>query len=62
MDYTGFREFPFPSTLSDSDIRVKSFFLKLPDDEQLKLLNGSGSYEVFHDRVVHRMKQETAAL
>jgi len=55
LDYTGFYEFPFPSDLSDDDTQVKKFFLALSDEEQLKLLNDSGSYENFHIRVTQRM-------
>lgn len=58
MDYTGFYEFPFPSELSDEDTQLKKFFLALTDDEQLKLLNGSHSYEEFHDRIGQRVKKE----
>ncbi len=57
MDYTGFYEFPFPSSLSEDDNKVKSFFLKLPDAEQLNLLNGSHSYEEFHARVAQQMNK-----
>ena len=57
MDYSGYYEFPFPSALTEEDTRAKEFFLSLPDDEQLKLLNGTTSYEEFHDRVVTYMKK-----
>jgi hypothetical protein len=55
LDYTGFYEFPFPSDLSDDDTQAKNFFFALSDDEQLELLNDSGSYENFHARVTQRM-------
>lgn len=42
MDYTGYTEFPFPSVLSAEDEQAKKFFLDLPDEEQLKLLNLRG--------------------
>jgi len=58
LDYTGFYEFPFPSVLSDQDRKVKDFFLSLSDDMQLKLLNGSSSYENFHNRVTDYMKKQ----
>ncbi|WP_156900511.1 hypothetical protein [Anaerovorax odorimutans] len=51
MDYTGFKDFPFPKKLSKSDEKIKNFFFSLSDDEQLKLLNGSKSYEMFHERI-----------
>jgi hypothetical protein len=57
MDYSGFYEFPFPSVLSDDGIQTKNFFFALSDDEQLKLLNGSKSYENFQSRVIQRMKE-----
>lgn len=57
MDYTGFYEFPFPSTLSEEDSKAKAFFLSLPDEEQLYLLNGSHSYEEFHSRVMQHIKK-----
>lgn len=56
MDYTGYTEFPFPSLLSEEDEKAKQFFFTLSDEEQLKLLNGSGSYETFCSRVVSRMR------
>jgi hypothetical protein len=56
LDYTGFNEFPFPSSLSGDDTKAKDFFFALPDNEQLNLLNGSHSYEEFHNRVVQRIK------
>lgn len=56
MDYTGFYEFPFPSVLSEEGAQVKKYFLSLKDEEQMKLLNGSLSYESFYDRVVRQMK------
>lgn len=56
MDYTGYTEFPFPSLLSEEDEKAKQFFFTLSDEEQLKLLNGSGSYENFCSRVVSRMR------
>ena len=56
MDYTGFYEFPFPSSLSEDDKKIKSFFFSLSDDTQLSLLNGSHSYEEFHNRVAQQMK------
>lgn len=59
MDYSGFYEFPFPSNVSGEGIEVKKYFLALSDDDQLNLLNGSKSYEEFHDRVVNRMKKSS---
>lgn len=53
MDYSRYHEFPFPSNLSEDDAKLKSFFMSLSDDRQLQLLNGSKSYEQFHDRVSH---------
>ncbi len=58
LDYAGFYEFPFPSVLSDHDREVKNFFFSLSDDMQLKLLNGSRSYESFHDRVTQYMSKQ----
>lgn len=57
MDYSGFTEFPFPSNLSSEGLEAKKYFLALSDDEQLNLLNGSKSYEEFHDRVVNCMNK-----
>lgn len=54
MDYSAYHEFPFPSDLNAEDARLKDFFLGLPDDEQLRLLNGSLSYGEFLGRVVSR--------
>ncbi len=56
MDYTGYYEFPFPSVLTEEDAKAKDFFLSLPDDEQLQLLDGSQSYTEFHDRVLQRIQ------
>lgn len=56
MDYTGFYEFPFPSVLNEKDTEAKNCFLSLSDEEQLKLLNGSKSYEEFHTRILQHMK------
>ena len=53
MDYTGYYEFPFPS--SENDPVVKNFFFSLSDDEQLQLLNGSSSYQNFRDRILQHM-------
>ena len=58
LDYTGYQEFPFPSNLNDSDVGLKNSFLELPDDEQLKLLNSSSSYEEFHNHVIQYMKEK----
>jgi len=58
LDYTGFYEFPFPSVLSDDDTNMKNLFLALSDEEQLKLLNGSHSYDEFHDRILQHVKRE----
>lgn len=60
MNYTGFKDFPFPSNLSKDDESLKDFFLSLSDEEQLKLLNGSLSYEMFHQRVTDRMDRKTS--
>lgn len=59
MDYTGFHEFPFPSNLSGEDIELKNYFMALPDEDQLNLLNGSKSYQEFHDRVANCMKKSS---
>lgn len=53
MDYSGFKDFPFPQNLSSEDEELKKYFLSLSDGEQLKLLNGSGSYDAFHERAAH---------
>jgi hypothetical protein len=58
LDYTGYYEFPFPSNLPEQDRKVKDFFFSLSDDLQLKLLNGSTSYEHFHDRVAEYMGKQ----
>ena len=55
MDYSGFSDFPFPSKISGEEERAKHFFMALPDDEQLVLLNGCQSYEDFRFRVYKRM-------
>ncbi len=55
MDYSGFYEFPFPSVLNEKDTEAKNRFLSLSDEEQLKLLNGSKSYEEFHNRIMQHM-------
>lgn len=58
MDYTGYTEFPFPTTLSAEDETAKKFFLDLPDEEQLKLLNGCSTYAEFHDRLESYRKNQ----
>ncbi len=58
MDYTGYTEFPFPSNLNDDDKKLKDSFLNLPDEEQLKLLNSSRSYNEFHSHVAQYMKEK----
>ncbi|MBW7573301.1 hypothetical protein [Caproiciproducens faecalis] len=58
MDYTGFYEFPFPSNLPERDRKVRDYFFSLSDDMQLKLLNGSSSYENFHERITEYMKNQ----
>lgn len=55
MDYSGFTEFPFPSKLSPDGMKLRDFFLDLPDSEQLELLNRSRSYETFYRNVSSRM-------
>lgn len=57
MDFSGFYEFPFPAALSATDEKVRDFFFALPEEKQLKLLNGCDSYETFHDRVEDQMKK-----
>lgn len=51
MNYNDYYEFPFPSLLSPQESKLKEFFSRLPDEEQLKLLNGSKSYEKFCERI-----------
>ncbi|MCI1965715.1 MAG: hypothetical protein LKJ17_06250 [Oscillospiraceae bacterium] len=55
MDYSEYDEFPFPSGLSESEERLKAYFMSLPDEQQLRLLNGSRSYEEFCGRVKKSM-------
>lgn len=55
MDYSGFHEFPFPSILSSEGEKVKDYFMSLPDEAQLQLLNGCCSYERFYLRVLDQM-------
>lgn len=47
LDYLGFYEFPFPTDLSKEEEALRSYFLSLSDEEQLKLLNASSSYKIF---------------
>lgn len=55
MNYSEYFDFPFPTILSPQEAKLKQFFTSLPDQEQLKLLNGSKSYEKFCERVkLHR--------
>ncbi len=61
MDYSGYSEFPFPSSLSEEERKIRDFFLNLDDGEQLKLLNKSSSYSSFHEIVVSRMNEKEAA-
>ena len=56
MDFSAYREFPFPSGLSAPEEQAKRFFLTLTDNEQLSLLNGCQSYEEFRNRVLGLMK------
>jgi len=55
MDYSGYHEFPFPSKLSEGEKKLKAYFMSLPDAEQLRLLNGSRSYEEFQGRIQKSM-------
>lgn len=61
MDYSGFKEFPFPSQLSEDGKKVRDYFMDLTDEEQLGLLNGSASYNNFYQRVIARMNAKRAA-
>lgn len=56
MDYSGYCEFPFPSKLTEEETKAKAFFMALEDQEQLNLLNGSGSYSIFLNRVMQRIQ------
>jgi hypothetical protein len=56
MDFSGYKEFPFPSNLNGDGIRAKEYFYSLSDGEQLKLLNGSKSYDEFQNRVISCIK------
>lgn len=56
MDYSEFKEFPFPSALDSEGQKVKDYFMSLPDGMQLKLLNGCKSYTDFYSRVLSKMK------
>ena len=56
VDYSGFKEFPFPSVLDSEGEKVKNYFLSLPDGMQLKLLNGCKSYADFYSRVLSKIK------
>jgi hypothetical protein len=60
MDYSGYRNFPFPDDLPKGGEKVKKYFLSLPDETQLQLLNGCLSYGSFYRRVTERMTRETA--
>ncbi len=55
MDFSGYKEFPFPSDLTGDAIPAKEHFFSLSDDEQLKLLNGCKSFEEFKNRVLSSM-------
>ncbi len=55
LDYSGFNEFPFPSKLDGESLKVKNYFMLLPDSAQLKLLNGCKSYGEFYSRVKKEM-------
>lgn len=57
MDYSGFRDFPFPSNLKAEDVKLRNFFMALSDSEQMRLLNASRSYEEFHERVVQQFQK-----
>lgn len=57
MDYSGYRNFPFPENLTAEGEDVRSFFMSLPDGEQLSLLNQSHSYDEFYSFVLHAMRQ-----
>ena len=61
MDYSKYSEFPFPSVLSEKEENAKKYFLALPDGEQLRLLNGSGSYREFLNRVTRRIESARTA-
>jgi hypothetical protein len=55
VDYSKYHEFPFPSELSKSEEKLKAYFMSLTDQDQLRLLNGSRSYEEFRGRVQNEM-------
>ncbi|HBQ46764.1 MAG TPA: hypothetical protein DEB16_05510 [Ruminococcaceae bacterium] len=57
MDYSKYRDFPFPSDLSGEERKARDFFLALPDGEQLRMLHGCLSYKEFFGRVTRRMGQ-----
>ena len=57
MDYSGYRNFPFPEGLTAEEEDVRSFFMKLPDEEQLALLNQSHSYGEFYSFASRAMRQ-----
>lgn len=58
MDFAAFHEFPFPSRLSEEEEQAKRYFMALPDEEQLSLLNGCQSYEEFRFRILKLMDPE----
>jgi hypothetical protein len=62
MDYSLYHEFPFPPKLTEPEEKAKEFFLSLPDNEQLSMLNGCCSYKEFRDRVFARMPEQNAAV
>jgi hypothetical protein len=55
LDYSGYHDFPFPSKLSKEEEKLQAYFMSLPDDDQLRLLNGSKSYAEFCSRVKQDM-------
>jgi hypothetical protein len=56
VDYSGYREFPFPSGLDGEGQKAEDYFMSLPDGMQLKLLDGCKSYDEFYSRVLNKMK------
>lgn len=60
MDYSKYYEFPFPSDLSETDLELKDYFMSLSDEDQLSLLNGSRSYDEFHEKVYQSRMRKTA--
>lgn len=58
MDYSGFKNFPFPEGFTQNEQGARDYFMQLPDDVQLEILHGCKTYDDFVAKVKDEMKKE----